>query len=39
MQELIFSSIVVGIIITGGLLIREVFKIIDLLERLILTRQ
>lgn len=36
MQYLIFGFIVLGIIITGGLLIREVFKIIDILEYLIL---
>jgi len=36
MRYLIYGTIIVGVIITGGLLIREVFKIIDLLEYLIL---
>lgn len=35
MRHLIFISIVAGLIITSGLLLREVFKILDLLERLV----
>lgn len=35
MQYLILSLIVIGVLITGSLLLREVFKILDLLEYLI----
>jgi len=36
MRYLIFGTIIVDVVVTGSLLIREVFKIIDLLEYLIL---
>ena len=35
MQYLILGVIVVGILITGGLLFRELLKIVDLLEHII----